>query len=218
MAVRPPPPPARDPDSGALPAAFWQASALGMARIREDLVTRANPALERLMGRPLAGRPATHLVAPAQAAAFEAFIDAAGAEWQGGTFTLAPGGHGSGADFACWAVRRGGIIELIVEAGWHPSDTVESSLLALVDETIELQRALERRTHELERAIAVTAEAQERAARLEKFLPICAWCRKVRASDDGTEAWIRIEDFLDGLGTSVSHGMCPACEAKMNPI
>ena len=56
---------------------------------------------------------------------------------------------------------------------------------------------------------AALDEVQE----LKGLLPVCAWCRKIRA-DDGR--WQVMEEFL-GTHTkaSASHGICPDCAAKM---
>lgn len=56
---------------------------------------------------------------------------------------------------------------------------------------------------------AVLDEVQE----LKGLLPVCAWCRKIRA-DDGH--WQVMEEFLHThTKASASHGICPDCAAKM---
>ena len=48
---------------------------------------------------------------------------------------------------------------------------------------------------------------------LEKLLPICAWCKKIR--DDGGY-WQQIETFLgEHANTRFTHGICPDCERKL---
>lgn len=48
---------------------------------------------------------------------------------------------------------------------------------------------------------------------LEKLLPICAWCKKIR-DDDGY--WLQIETFLgEHANTRFTHGICPECETKL---
>ena len=49
---------------------------------------------------------------------------------------------------------------------------------------------------------------QRHADRLERLLPICTYCKKIR---DG-EAWVPMEEFL-GRETSreITHGICPHC-------
>lgn len=46
---------------------------------------------------------------------------------------------------------------------------------------------------------------------LERFLRVCAWCRKVEHED----GWMPFEQFLDRrLDTKATHGMCPECAAR----
>lgn len=49
---------------------------------------------------------------------------------------------------------------------------------------------------------------------LRQFLPICAWCKKVRA-DDGQ--WEELESYLTRAGHErITHAMCPDCEVKIS--
>ncbi len=54
----------------------------------------------------------------------------------------------------------------------------------------------------------------QRLHRLEEFLLVCSWCRKV-----GHEGrWLTMEDYFDShLNTETSHGICPTCAAKQMP-
>jgi len=46
---------------------------------------------------------------------------------------------------------------------------------------------------------------------LERFVRVCAWCRKINHGD----TWIPFEQFLElDSETRTSHGVCPECEAK----
>ncbi|MGA2244495.1 MAG: hypothetical protein ABSH48_05805 [Verrucomicrobiota bacterium] len=48
---------------------------------------------------------------------------------------------------------------------------------------------------------------------LEKLLPVCAWCKKVR-NDSGY--WYQIEKYITANSrTKITHGICPDCEAKL---
>lgn len=48
---------------------------------------------------------------------------------------------------------------------------------------------------------------------LEGLIPVCAWCHKIR-EDSGY--WESVESYLSHLGgTSVTHGICPECAAKI---
>jgi PAS domain S-box-containing protein len=49
--------------------------------------------------------------------------------------------------------------------------------------------------------------------RQERFIPICAWCKKIKIAG---ESWEQIEKYLtdDGFGV-FTHGMCPDCADKI---
>ena len=55
---------------------------------------------------------------------------------------------------------------------------------------------------------------------LERFIPICAYCKKVRkpASDpNDMESWQPIESFVREKTTArFTHGICPECAGKLN--
>jgi hypothetical protein len=45
---------------------------------------------------------------------------------------------------------------------------------------------------------------------LERFVRVCAWCRKINYGDQ----WVQFEQFLElDSETRTSHGVCPECEA-----
>ncbi|MFA5180764.1 MAG: PAS domain S-box protein [Syntrophales bacterium] len=73
-----------------------------------------------------------------------------------------------------------------------------------VTERIEAQEAL-RKAQEVE------------IKQLQGFLPICAYCKKIR-DDEGY--WNQVEKYVsDHTGVQFSHGICPACyEKEMNGI
>jgi len=62
---------------------------------------------------------------------------------------------------------------------------------------------------ELRRANAGLSDALSRVSVLEGFIPICAYCRKVR--DDG-DYWQQVEEYLERRTASqFTHGICPDC-------
>jgi phosphoserine phosphatase RsbU/P len=70
----------------------------------------------------------------------------------------------------------------------------------------ELQRGLANRIREVE-------EAREREQRLERLLPICAWCKKIR---DDSDYWQELESyFATRSNVRFSHGICPECAGRM---
>jgi hypothetical protein len=59
--------------------------------------------------------------------------------------------------------------------------------------------------------IRMTQRVLSRLFYLERFLRVCAWCRKIQQED----RWITLEDYLSsGFATRTSHGMCPECAEK----
>ena len=56
-------------------------------------------------------------------------------------------------------------------------------------------------------------EASQEVKTLKGFLPICAWCKKIR-QDDGY--WDSIETYLtEHSDLSLTHGICPDCLVKL---
>jgi hypothetical protein len=64
---------------------------------------------------------------------------------------------------------------------------------------------------------ALVAELQQALAEIKTlrgFIPLCAWCHKVR---DDAGFWQEIEHYLDErTDATISHGICPACIEKQN--
>ncbi|OGU17921.1 MAG: histidine kinase [Geobacteraceae bacterium GWC2_53_11] len=68
--------------------------------------------------------------------------------------------------------------------------------------------ALERRTRELEKALA-------EIKLLQGIIPICASCKKIR---DDKGYWQQVEVFImNHSEAEFSHGLCPACAEKLYP-
>lgn len=59
--------------------------------------------------------------------------------------------------------------------------------------------------------VAWVATTVRRVAYLENFIVLCAWCRRIRLDDE----WLPLEHYLARHEATMSHGMCPACSAKM---
>ena len=50
-----------------------------------------------------------------------------------------------------------------------------------------------------------------RLSYLEKFLHVCAWCRRIQHQD----MWLSLEEhFQQQTGAMVSHGICPKCAER----
>ena len=55
---------------------------------------------------------------------------------------------------------------------------------------------------------ASTRRILERVRYLEKFMYVCAWCRRI----DYKGEWMSLERFMEqGFDTPTSHGICPEC-------
>lgn len=66
-------------------------------------------------------------------------------------------------------------------------------------------RELKVRLHVARRILEYTAHIQ----RLESFIPICSYCKKVR---DDQNYWQRIESYInERTGSEFSHSVCPDC-------
>jgi hypothetical protein len=60
--------------------------------------------------------------------------------------------------------------------------------------------------------IIMTMIILRRSRRLERFLRVCAWCRKVWVDNE----WVRFEEYaLKKHSLQSSHGICEECVAKL---
>jgi hypothetical protein len=49
----------------------------------------------------------------------------------------------------------------------------------------------------------------------QEFLPLCAWCKKIRHEDD---RWMTLDSYVSEItGKRFSHGICPGCAAEFVP-
>ncbi len=61
----------------------------------------------------------------------------------------------------------------------------------------------------------VVSKPEQRPRADHEFLPLCAWCKKIRHEDD---RWMTLDDYVSEItGKRFSHGMCPGCAAKFVP-
>lgn len=199
-----------------LPTPVWGASAIGAAIVEGTTIRRANGALARLIGRQPDELHVGSLVHPNQLRAFTDFVRTAGPAWSKALFGFHPDSRGVPLDHVTWARRRGGTVELLIEPAAAERAAVDETLLALVDEMIEVQRELEHRTKGLERALADKVAAEQRVADLQRLLPICAWCGRVRLEDARGSRWTLIAEYLGGEGIEVTHGLCDTCDQAMS--
>lgn len=129
-----------------------------------------------------------------------------------------------------WRMPRMDGLELCRRLRARGGDYVYFILLSTLSGTLENQRAaveagvddflvkpvnpsdLWMRLRVAERILDFTTEVR----RLESFLPICGYCKKVR---DDNNYWQQIETYFKArTGTNFSHGVCPGCmESVVNP-
>lgn len=67
--------------------------------------------------------------------------------------------------------------------------------------------------NELEEHIKKLEEAMSEVRQLQGFLPICAYCKKIRTDDD---YWEQVEKYISKRSNiQFSHGICPECYTKI---
>ena len=78
--------------------------------------------------------------------------------------------------------------------------------LTVGQRVVALERALAKKVDDLETALADVRK-------LKSLLPICMYCKSVR---DDQDYWHTIDVYIhQETGTDFSHGICPACMAKL---
>lgn len=83
--------------------------------------------------------------------------------------------------------------------------TAAATILLLASVVAERKRAAQER----DILLAELKQAMAEIKTLRGFVPICAWCHKVR---DDAGAWHRLEAYLDARTDAVfSHSICPSC-------
>jgi len=58
--------------------------------------------------------------------------------------------------------------------------------------------------------LVFTTRRTQRAAYLESYITLCAWCRRVRRNGQ----WLSVEAYFAQHDAETSHGICPGCETK----
>jgi integral membrane sensor domain MASE1 len=83
--------------------------------------------------------------------------------------------------------------------------TAAAAILLLASVVAERKRTAQER----DRLLAELKQAMAEIKTLRGFVPICAWCHKVR---DDYGSWHRLEVYLDARTDAVfSHSICPSC-------
>jgi ligand-binding sensor domain-containing protein len=111
--------------------------------------------------------------------------------------------------------RRIATLPVVLQAHLYESVVVQALAgllgVALVAGVVVVRvRQLRARQHELQRAVD---DAVSHVQVLQGMLPLCAWCRRVRA-DEGY--WQQIEEYVAAHSNAAfTHGICPTCAAEL---
>ncbi len=82
-----------------------------------------------------------------------------------------------------------------------------------VTERREAEVECHRLNRELEARVAELRAALAQVKQLEGLLPICGWCKRVRADGD---YWQKVEDYLAAhTELRFTHGICPECMGRV---
>ena len=66
-------------------------------------------------------------------------------------------------------------------------------------------------TESIEAEQALAEKRAEEVARLHRLIPVCAWCKRIRA-DDGY--WKALEAYFTERQETITHGICNDCERR----
>lgn len=125
---------------------------LAVAHVDDDgIILSANATLERLAGRPLAGRPLRELVTPEQQAALDRLLASDERGWSRTTLGLVPDHRGIPLDFAVSCRPMGSRRLLIAEPLPSAVTAVEERVLELNAELADAQRRINRQNAGLAR-------------------------------------------------------------------
>lgn len=116
----------------------------------------------------------------------------------------------------------------LVVLGEEPRDAnarTQSELLQMSNEMAVLMRDNQRKTRELEdakraleRTLADLQESHWHLRKIQEFLPVCAYCKRIKFGE-GDADWGDLLDFLSGHAEYFTHGLCPECfEEQMAQI
>ena len=82
-----------------------------------------------------------------------------------------------------------------------------------VTERRQAEEECHRLNRELEARVAELRQALAQVKQLEGLLPICGWCKRVRADGD---YWEKVEDYLAAhTDLRFTHGICPDCMGRV---
>jgi DNA repair exonuclease SbcCD ATPase subunit len=81
-----------------------------------------------------------------------------------------------------------------------------------------MAEALDRKDRELTQKIEALERALAKVNRLERLLPLCMYCKKIRTAGTGGEQWEDLDRYVrQKTDTEFSHSICPACLRRQFP-
>jgi PAS domain S-box-containing protein len=109
-----------------------------------------------------------------------------------------------------WVQSRG----LVFDRGPDGAARRVAGVLVDIDERKRTEEELLRSLAENERLVHELRDTLNRVKTLEGLLPICMYCKNIR---DDAGKWGRVETHLSRTGATLTHGLCPKCEAEHFP-
>lgn len=95
----------------------------------------------------------------------------------------------------------------------HPTDQ-ERLLVAKFGKIIEMSLDLTMANRDLEEKNHEIAEAMATIKTISGVVPLCAWCHAAMQDDKGE--WLPLEEYIQThSNASLTHGLCPACQKKL---
>jgi hypothetical protein len=182
----------------------------------EGCILRANEAAHRALNPLATGEPIWKLLPGSCASLLRIRLrEARTAPVRGVQLNLS-NGNGYALTLSCSIGWSGESYLLLGEALVDRDQRIKQDLLDLTRELVESNRERAKVAGELERALAELQSSHWHIRRIQEFLPVCCVCQNVRVtSDEEGAAWKSLSSFLAEHGLLMSHGYCPACQAKV---
>ena len=113
-------------------------------------------------------------------------------------------GHALGLAIALPLVRLGFVLDLWT-VPWTDAHSIANAVVRV--SVLSLVAALTTRVAEQHRALG------RKVAMLERILPICSFCKKIRTEE---QSWQPLESYLHAhTDIALSHGLCPDCARQL---
>jgi PAS domain S-box-containing protein len=167
---------------------------------REHRLVMMNEAFCRFMGESranLLGKTGLELVTPAEAAVFVSKDDE----------VLLTGAESVNEEEATFSDGRALVV--VTRKTRYVDERGESFVVGVVRDITERKRAEQER----ERLVEELRQALLQVRRLEEYLPICSYCKRVQNDEN---YWSQIETYItQRTGSKWSHKVCPECASKL---